>query len=85
MANQLKMGLVNSIRTLLTRGWSQRRIARELGVNRETVGRYAKSGRHDEVFVEAAADSADPKPAKAPTGSSGDGSGEPPCARDGAK
>ena len=85
MANQLKMGLVNSIQTLLTRGWSQRRIARELGVNRETVGRYAKSGRDDEVFVEAAADSADPKPAKAPTGSSGDEPGETPCARDGSK
>jgi len=85
MANQLKMGLVNSIRTLLTRGWSRRRIARELGVNRETVGRYAKLGRDDEVFVEAAADSADPKPAKAPTGSSGDGPGETPCAPDGSK
>jgi hypothetical protein len=26
--------------SLADRGWSQRRIARELGINRETVGRY---------------------------------------------
>ena len=40
MANQLKMATVNAIRTLRERGWSQRRIARTLGVHRETVGRY---------------------------------------------
>jgi len=40
MANQLKMALVDSIITLHGHGWSQRRIARELGVHRETVGRY---------------------------------------------
>jgi len=37
MANQLKMAVVNAILTLQKRGWSQRRIARELGINRETV------------------------------------------------
>lgn len=31
MANQLKMAEVHSILTLRTRGWSFRRIARELG------------------------------------------------------
>jgi transposase len=40
MANQLKMALVDSIITLHGHGWSQRRIARELGIHRETVGRY---------------------------------------------
>ena len=40
MANQLKMALVDSIITLHGHGWSRRRIARELGVHRETVGRY---------------------------------------------
>jgi len=46
MANQLKMAMVNAILTLKQRGWSQRRIARELGINRETVARYKlkKSG-----------------------------------------
>ena len=40
MANQLKMDMVNAILTLKQRGWSQRRIARELGINRETVAKY---------------------------------------------
>ena len=40
MANQLKMALVHSILTLHEHGWSRRRIARELGIHRETVGRY---------------------------------------------
>ena len=40
MANQLKMALVQSIITLHGHGWSRRRIARELGIHRETVGRY---------------------------------------------
>ena len=41
MSNRLKMADISAIQTLLQRGWSQRRIARELGVNRETVARYA--------------------------------------------
>jgi len=40
MANQLKMAMVNAILTLQQRGWSQRRIARELGIDRETVARH---------------------------------------------
>ena len=55
MSNQLKMAQVQSILALHVRGWSQRRIARELGVDRETVARY--------VGLSAA------KPAKLPTGS----------------
>ena len=43
MANQLKMAMVNAIMTLKQRGWSMRRIARELGVDRETVKRYVLS------------------------------------------
>jgi IS30 family transposase len=39
MANQLKMAMVHAIITLLERGWSYRRIARELGLHRETVAR----------------------------------------------
>jgi transposase len=40
MANQIKVVTIHSISTLYKRGWSQRRIARELGLDRETVRRY---------------------------------------------
>ena len=40
MANQLKMAVVNAIITLKRRKWSNRRIARELGIDRETVKRH---------------------------------------------
>ncbi len=42
MANRLKMGEVHAIVTLRARGWSFRRIGRELGVHRETAARYAR-------------------------------------------
>lgn len=45
MANQLKMAEIHAILTLRTRGWSYRRIARELGVHRETVARYVALAR----------------------------------------
>ena len=45
MANRLGVADVHAIESLLARGWSQRRIARELGVHRETVGRYARLAR----------------------------------------
>jgi transposase len=40
--NILKVSLQHSICTLAAGGWSNRRIARELGVNRETVGKYLR-------------------------------------------
>lgn len=55
--NQLNVSLQHSISTLAAKGWSARKIARELGVHRETVGRYLQS-------VAPAA-----KPANVPTGS----------------
>ena len=42
MANVLKMALVESIRSLHSLRWSQRRIAHELGVDRETVRKYLR-------------------------------------------
>jgi transposase len=54
MANQLKVAKVLSIQALHDQGWSQRRIARELGVSRDAVASYLR---------------AHSKPAKAPTGS----------------
>src|SRR4051794_9390607 len=54
------MDLQQAINTLRGNGWSQRRIARELGINRETVAKYRRDAR--EV--------ATAKPAIPPTGSS---------------
>jgi transposase len=41
MSNVLKVSIQETIRSLYEKGWSQRRIAAELGVNRRTVGRYS--------------------------------------------
>jgi transposase len=57
--NQLKMDLRQSIITLSGEGWSQRRIARELGIDRETVAKYRREARTE----------AQSKPAIVPPGS----------------
>jgi transposase len=45
MSNHLEMAMIHSILALHAQGWSARRIALELGINRETVGRHvAASG-----------------------------------------
>lgn len=66
MANQLRMAQQQTIVTLAQRGWSQRRIADELGVNRETVARYVQLAR-----------TAAANPAISITGSDGPGSDPP--------
>ena len=57
--NQLKMDIQQTISTLSRGGWSQRRIARELGIARETVARYRRLARQV----------AEPNPAIPPAGS----------------
>jgi transposase len=42
MANRLKMALIDAILSLKARGWSNRRIATELGVDRDTVARQLR-------------------------------------------
>jgi transposase len=42
MGNYLQMSTQQQVGALLDLGWSYRRIAREVGVHRETVGRYAR-------------------------------------------
>ena len=42
MSNQLKVAMIETILSLRRRGWSQRRIARELGVDRATVARHLR-------------------------------------------
>ena len=59
MANALKMAIVQSIKQLHAAGWSQRRIARELEIDRGTVARYLRPPPPD------------PKPAIPPAGSAG--------------
>jgi IS30 family transposase len=62
MANLLKMAILQSILSLQAEGWSQRRIARELGVDHGTVRRYPRQR------------SCEATPANAPTGSHGSNS-----------
>jgi len=72
MANQLKMAIVNAIWTLKQRGWSNRRIARELGIDRETVARYIHVWQTDpKPAINAPTGSEGVKPANASTGSVG--------------
>ena len=42
MANQLKMADIQALLALHGHGWSNRRIARELSIDRETVGRHVR-------------------------------------------
>jgi len=68
--NQLNVSLQHSITALAAQGWSGRRIARELRVNRETVGRYLRlvGSNPAKVLTGLAADAA-LKPAILLTGS----------------
>jgi len=56
MANELKMAIIQAIERLHALRWSQRKIARELGVDRGTVSRYLQALPPD------------PKPAIPPAG-----------------
>ena len=75
MANLLKMAISESIRTLHGRRWSQRRIADELGINRETVARHLRQAQLTSKPANAPTGSdegcSESKPANAPTGSEG--------------
>jgi transposase len=44
MSNVLKVSHQEAIRGLHQKGWSKRRIARELGIHRQTVSRYSEGG-----------------------------------------
>lgn len=77
MTNRLKMAMNETILSLHRRGWSNRRIARELGVDRDAVSRHVR-----EFMAASKAAKAPPgseevlaglKAAKAPPGSPGPG------------
>jgi transposase len=52
MANRLKMAKIQSILSLHAQGWSRRRIARELGIDRETVSRYVRLDQQSAAMCE---------------------------------
>jgi transposase len=67
MANQLKMAIQHAIQSLLQQGWSYRRIARELGIRRETVSRHhrllAEAESKPAISAPGTQSDNDPKPA----------------------
>lgn len=85
MANRIKMALQTAILGLYRRGWSFRRIAKELGVHRETVAEYVKkdgskpamlptspgNGSKPSIPPAGKSVSSESKPAILPTGNSG--------------
>lgn len=85
--NQLKVSQQESIITLWKRGWSARRIARELGLDRDTVRKYVRAAEakpatpspgsvavsepKPATLTSGSADSAEPNPATPSPGSAG--------------
>jgi len=68
--NTLSVSLQHSILTLAASHWSQREIARKLGIHRETVGRYLQLESSKPAKVPAGSESGlAAKPAKVPLGS----------------
>jgi Putative ATPase subunit of terminase (gpP-like) len=69
---QLKVNLQQAIVSLREQGWSKRRIARELGLDRGTVGKYLRAGDSKPAIpLTGSGASAKPKPAISLTGSEG--------------
>lgn len=82
--NQLKVNLQQSIQVLNARGWSRRRIARELGVHRDTVAKYV--GPAKPAIPTAGSEGIDEsKPAISTTGSDNAGAAKPAISTAGSK
>lgn len=67
MANHLKMAKINAILTLHAQGWSQRQIAEQLGVHRDTVARHLQAATSQPAAASPDAEPENRPPA--PTGS----------------
>lgn len=70
--NQLNVSLQHSIATLAAKGWSTRKIARELSIDRETAARYlhlAEAILKPAIVPAGSVEESDSKPAILPTGS----------------
>ena len=77
MANNLTVANVLSIQALYRQGWSQRRIARELGVSRDAVATHLQSQSKPTKSPTGSDQTPDEsKPANAPTGSRSTGKKE---------
>src|SRR5438128_3706692 len=63
MANQLKMAKIDAILALHQRKWSIRRIAKELGIHRDTVARHLEAGTQNLGLAKVCSDGAEAKPA----------------------
>src|SRR5947209_7026005 len=84
MANLLQMAMIDTILAFHRAGWSNRRIARELGVDRDAVSRHIHQAQLNSKAAKAPPGSDEPpassKPATAPTGSE-EGSDDPKAAK----
>ena len=81
MSNVLKVSLQETICTLDGRGWSRRRIARELGIDRETVGRYLLLAK-PAISTPGSEEASEVKPAISTAGNGGNaGRGHAPLSR----
>lgn len=69
MSNVLKVSLQTTIYSLRDQGWSRRRIARELGVDRETMSRYLQLRAKPAIPIPGSGAADDSKPAISITGS----------------
>ena len=67
MSNLLKMAKMQSLLSLHAQGWSARRIAQELGVDRGTVGKYVSQRSCGPKPANLLTGSAESKPANQPT------------------
>jgi len=73
MMNRLKMAMIETILSLHRRGWSNRRIARELGIDRDAVSRHVRravaEAKAAKVITGSETEASDSKAAKVITGS----------------
>ena len=71
MANQIKMAETAAILRLHEQGWSQRKIARDLGLDRGTVNRYLRLAAKPAIVIPGEPEVATAKPAILTTGVAG--------------
>jgi len=71
MSNTLKVSMIETIRELAKKGWSQRRIAEELGIHRKTVRNYLGGDSKCTIVPAGDLDAKDSRCPIVPTGSVG--------------
>src|SRR6266446_3534549 len=84
MSNVLTVSLQATIYSLRDRGWSRRRIARELGIDRETVGRYLLLAK-PAISTTGVEGTGEAKPAISTAGAEGTGEAKPAISTAGAE